>query len=415
LQDVRHLCLHVAAAVRNSTGAVAVTEAAADAVRAITEPPSASECVAILGGIEGSLALWEPKRVGAGADVTDGIALLMVHLDAETIPTPRFNELYPSPLDAHADAAMVQLFGEDPEVMARAAAFVESQGADFVDINLGCPVNKVVSKGAGAALLREPLELGKMLAQIKNAISIPLTIKIRTGWDASLVNASEVVAAAADAGVTWVAIHGRTRAQGYAGQADWDLIAQVKSRAAIPIIGNGDIHSARRAVERLHQSGCDGVMIGRGCLKNPWIFRQAMKLWASVGTPGAAPALQNAALARNAKLEIAEAPSKKIMAGLDEIAGELTNISGEEFCQALVDLRRHFDRRQDARYSLLQMKKFLAWFSSGYPGSQSFRRELFALKELAPVADLGNSFFSQLNTVIQSDTSSEAFLMGGHG
>jgi hypothetical protein len=125
LQDVRRLCLHVAAAVRNSTGAVAVTEAAADAVRAITEPPSASECVAILGGIEGSLALWEPKRVGAGADVTDGIALLMVHLDAETIPTPRFNELYPSPLDAHADAAMVRdaICGRLPAGHRRDAAF----------------------------------------------------------------------------------------------------------------------------------------------------------------------------------------------------------------------------------------------------------------------------------------------------
>jgi hypothetical protein len=108
LQDVRRLCLHVAAAVRNSTGAVAVTEAAADAVRAITEPPSASECVAILGGIEGSLALWEPKRVGAGADVTDGIALLMVHLDVTTIPAARFNELYTSPIDAAEDVALVR-------------------------------------------------------------------------------------------------------------------------------------------------------------------------------------------------------------------------------------------------------------------------------------------------------------------
>ncbi|MDZ4678440.1 MAG: tRNA dihydrouridine synthase DusB [Oligoflexia bacterium] len=269
----------------------------------------------------------------------------------------------------------VQLFGEEGEVLARAAQFVEEQRADFVDINLGCPVPKVVKKGAGAALLREPLVLFKILVQIKSAIKIPLTIKIRTGWDDKTINAHDIVKAAADAGVSWVAIHGRTRAQGYSGLADWDLIGEVKAKASIPIIGNGDINSAATAVRRLRESGCDGVMIGRGCLKNPWIFKQAQEL----------------------------------------IHNDYPQSTDKDFCKSLGRLKELVDERNDVRYSMLQMKKFAAWFSAGYPGSQNFRKSLFQAPTADEILHIAGNYFSQFDLSAQSDTSHESFLMGGHG
>lgn len=154
-------------------------------------------------------------------------------------------------------------------------------GADFVDLNMGCPVPKVVKKGAGSALLKDLVQLRKVLRTMKSASHIPVTIKIRTGWDETSKNAVEVSQVAYDEGITWMAIHGRTRAQGYAGCADWDYIKWVKSESKIPVLGNGDITDAKLAVSRLKTSGCDGVMIGRGCLKNPWIFREALNQYKS--------------------------------------------------------------------------------------------------------------------------------------
>ncbi len=270
----------------------------------------------------------------------------------------------------------VQIFGEEGEILAKAAQYVESTGADFVDINLGCPVPKVVKKGAGSALLRDPLALQKILTQVKNRIKIPLTIKIRTGWCDKTINTLDIVNAAADAGVTWVAIHGRTRAQGYSGLANWDLIKEVKSKSPIPIIGNGDIQSPAKAVQRLKESGCDGVMIGRGCLKNPWIFQQAQEIL-------------------NSGKEI---PSIK-----------------RDFNQSLFRLKRLTEERKDERYSLLTMKKFTSWFSAGYPGSQNFRKSLFQATKPEEILSLAQNYFSQLDIAAQLDTSHEAFLMGGHG
>src|SRR5690606_22174686 len=169
----------------------------------------------------------------------------------------------------------IQLFGEDPIVVGQAAKFVQNKGADFVDLNFGCPVPKVVKKGAGSALLKDPLALKIMVSTVRRYIDIPLTIKIRTGWDDSTRNAVEIANIAYNEGVAWVAIHGRTRAQGYAGHADWDFIGEVKAKSKIPIIGNGDIHNAEQAIQRLKTYNLDGVMIGRGCLKNPWIFQEA--------------------------------------------------------------------------------------------------------------------------------------------
>ena len=168
----------------------------------------------------------------------------------------------------------LQLFGEDPDDFIRIAHLVQEQGADFLDINLGCPVKKVVQKGCGSALMRDPAHLEHFLTRIRKNIDLPLTVKMRTGWSAEELTIHECVAAAQNAGCEWVAIHGRTRMQGYDGRADWDLITQVKQRTTLPVIGNGDLRDAERARTLLQETGVDAVMIGRGALRNPWIFKQ---------------------------------------------------------------------------------------------------------------------------------------------
>jgi len=173
--------------------------------------------------------------------------------------------------DEHPIAA--QLFGASPQVMADAARMVEDLGYDAVDINLGCPAKKVVKCG-GSGLLRELPLLDHIFRSVRAAVKIPLTIKLRAGWDENSIVAREVVHMAEQSGVEAAAIHPRTRAQGYAGKADWNLIAEVKQSAKIPIIGNGDIQCPEDAAQMVRETGCDAVMIGRAAATNPWIFRQ---------------------------------------------------------------------------------------------------------------------------------------------
>jgi len=262
----------------------------------------------------------------------------------------------------------IQLFGENLEHLSEAAKIVEQMGADFVDLNFGCPVPKVVNKGAGSACLKDLVRLRETIRAAKSAIQIPLTIKVRTGWDHLTRNTHEVVQVAYDEGVTWVAIHGRTRAAAYTGLADWDYIKEVKARSPLPILGNGDITSAKLAVERLEGSGCDGVMIGRGCLKNPRIFAEAL--------------------------------------GRHE---ERT------FGRILGRLHDHLSAFYDERLTLIQMRKFAAWYSAGYAGAAGFRKELFQLQARDEVLGRIHEFFNAADARVQADTSHEPFLMGGHG
>lgn len=270
----------------------------------------------------------------------------------------------------------IQLFGEDPDIISRAAQVAEAHGADFVDLNFGCPVPKVVKKGAGSAMLKDLVLMEKVLSSTVKAIKIPVTIKIRTGWDASLRNANEVCQLAYDSGITWVAIHGRTRAQGYNGLADWDFIGEVKSKSKIPIIGNGDILTAEKAILRLKQSGCDGVMIGRGCLKNPLIFADALSLWK--GQP------LRADLKRN----------------YHGIFSDLSLLIQEKCSETITNI---------------QLKKFASWFSTGYPGASAFRKQIFQIKDNDEVLKFALQFFSSITDFEQEDTSGDDFLMGGHG
>ena len=262
----------------------------------------------------------------------------------------------------------IQIFGGEIPTMVAAAKIVESEGADFVDINFGCPVKKVVCDGAGAAWLREPQKMGELLSAVKSALRIPLTIKVRTGWDENSRNVMEIVKVAAECGVSWVAIHGRTRAQGYAGLADWELIREVALNSPIPIIGNGDILTAEGAVARINEGYSHAVMIGRGALKNPWIFRE-------------------------------------IIEGLQEEKDFIELIS------------RHFDiaiEKKDRHRAFLSLKKFMGWYAAGFPHSSTFRSQIFKTNDVDELRALTLDYFGTIR-YSERMTEDKPFLMGGHG
>ncbi|HYO92572.1 MAG TPA: tRNA-dihydrouridine synthase, partial [Pyrinomonadaceae bacterium] len=168
----------------------------------------------------------------------------------------------------------VQIFGGQPERMAMAAEMAEEVGADILDINCGCPAPKVVKHGGGSGLLRDYTRLEAILKEIKKRISIPLTIKIRAGYYDNNINAVETAKLAEGCGVEHIALHGRTKEQGYKGLANWDLVRQIKETVSVPVSGSGDVVSVEGAFERWRETKCDGILIGRGAMANPWIFRQ---------------------------------------------------------------------------------------------------------------------------------------------
>ncbi len=171
-----------------------------------------------------------------------------------------------------------QIFGSDVDSFVKAAKLVEDKmHPDIIDINMGCPVPKVAIKSqAGSALLKNPDKIKEIVSAVVKAVSVPVTVKIRSGWDANSVNAVEVAKVIEEAGASAITVHGRTRAQGYSGNADWNIIKQVKEMVSIPVIGNGDITSAEKAKEMLDFTGCDAVMIGRGVLGNPWLIKECV-------------------------------------------------------------------------------------------------------------------------------------------
>ena len=172
----------------------------------------------------------------------------------------------------------IQIFGGDPEKMAAAAQIVEAMGADIVDVNMGCPVQKIAKHNAGCSLMREPAHAAEIIRAMSRAVKIPVTVKMRAGWDADDINAPDLARRIEDAGAAAVAVHGRTAAQSYSGSSDWDLIARVAAGLSIPVFGSGDCVDPEQIVQRLEGARVAGVLVGRGALRNPWIFEQAARV-----------------------------------------------------------------------------------------------------------------------------------------
>jgi tRNA-dihydrouridine synthase B len=179
-------------------------------------------------------------------------------------------------IDEREKPVAVQIFGSDPDIMAQIANEAASTGASIVDINMGCPTPKIVKNGEGSALMLNPNLVGRIVKAVSQAVHLPVTVKVRKGWDEGSINADEIAMIAEENGAKAVTVHGRTREQFYSGKADWDIIKQVKQSVKIPVIGNGDIVTPEDAKRMLEYTGCDGIMIGRGAQGNPWIFSRVI-------------------------------------------------------------------------------------------------------------------------------------------
>jgi tRNA-dihydrouridine synthase B len=248
----------------------------------------------------------------------------------------------------------VQLFGSTPGILAEAAQMAESMGADAIDINMGCPAKQIVDHGAGADLMRFPKKVKKILSTVRGAVKSPLTIKIRSGWDAEHINAAEISKIAENCGVDAISIHPRTKVQGFRGQADWNLIREVKKTVRIPVVGNGDITTPFLARRMFGETGCDGVMIGRGALGNPWIF----------------------SLKNSRSREEGPAP-----------------VSLEERQKMI---HYHFVLVQayyGEKWAVKKFQKHVYWYTKGFPSCASFHSKLSGLREKDALFDAIHSYF----------------------
>ena len=238
-------------------------------------------------------------------------------------------------IDPNEKCVSLQLFGSDPDIMSEIAKQIEERPFDILDINMGCPVPKVVNNGDGSALMKNPVLAGKIIEKTVRAIKKPVTVKIRKGFDDAHVNAPELAHIAQESGAAAVAVHGRTREQYYAGAADWEIIRKVKENVSIPVLGNGDLKTADDIAAMAEQTGCDGFMIARGAQGNPWIFRQILHYFETGETlekPSFAEVTQM--LLRHAKMQLA-------------IKGDYTGIR--------------------------EIRKHAAWYTAGYRNSSKLR------------------------------------------
>ncbi|MDK9720364.1 MAG: tRNA dihydrouridine synthase DusB [Rhodospirillales bacterium] len=289
------------------------------------------------------------KRFGVGLTVSEMIASkAMVRAHSKTLRMS-------APVQDGVEA--VQIVGCEAEVMGDAARMNEQRGAALIDINMGCPAKKIIRGEAGAALMKDEVLAGRIMESVVRAVSLPVTVKMRLGWDESCINAPRLARIAQESGVAMVTVHGRTRAQFYGGQADWDRIGEVKRAVGIPVIANGDVTTLKRAREILDRSQADGVMIGRGAYGRPW-FPGHVAHYLKTGE--CLPELD---------------PAQRLAVLMDHVE----------------DILDHYGERAGVPLA----RKHIAWYSSGLPGSAQFRGELMRQSEPDTLRGKLQSFWAQ--------------------
>ncbi|WP_263372074.1 tRNA dihydrouridine synthase [Granulicella cerasi] len=280
--------------------------------------------------------------------------------------------------DEHPISA--QLFGSNPETLAESALICQDAGFDLVDLNLGCPAKRVVACNGGSGLLRDLPLIQKIFERVRSSVTIPFTVKFRLGWNESNIVCVELAKMAEDCGLNALALHARTREQGYAGEARWEWIAQVKDAVKIPVIGNGDIRTPEDAAAMVEATKCDAVMIGRAAPSNPWIFRQIAEYTAhrTYTKPTEAD-----------RYRMIRDYFARLMQELDE------HPQFEGIAETDIEKKQRRVHESAQREAIGKMKQFASWFTHGVPGGGTLRREIFESKRGAEVMDKIDAFFAE--------------------
>ena len=285
--------------------------------------------------------------------------------------------------DEHPISA--QLFGSDPQVMAEAARMVEGLGFDLVDLNLGCPAKKVVKCNGGSGLLRDLPAIGRIFEAVRGAVKIPFTVKFRAGWSEDEIVCVELARMAESCGLAAVALHARTREQGYSGQARWEWIAAVKDAVKMPVIGNGDIRTPEDACAMVTRTGCDAVMIGRMAPSNPWIFRQIAQ-YCGAADAFVRPVIKNAIDIENrGAASPDEGVRDSMMPGYDEPSEADRYEMIRTYFRMLIE--------EELPDAVGKMKQFASWFTHGVPGGAALRKEIYESKSDVEVLGRVEGFF----------------------